>query len=582
MLATLLLSLAFAADPYASFLQTRAMSSADEFAIGQSYSASEVWLTGTWKDPDQQLRVERIVRRLMAVSDRPDMVINVTLLDNPEINASAYPGGFLLVNRGILELLDDDQLAWVLGHELSHAILRHGADSINLDRAAPVVSSIEASRAAGDREATRARAKDLAILGADFSRQTELEADMFGMLYCIRAGYRLDATTEGMKQLRTALEGDTPRPPDPYSSHPTWGERISEIEKARAGVEKTFAQFEAGVTLMQLGHPQQAAPAFQAFLTLFPQSSAGWANLAAAFAAQMTPPTDGWMDVMPLHTSSGQRVRAAADDVAKERALEAVGHALKINPYDAVAIGVMGVIARREGRNEDAQALFERALGFSPDNPALQVDLGNALAAQGDDAKARKQWEQVRASTPLQMEPLINLARLAEQDKQKKQAIAQWTEVAKSPAWEREAREHLVGLGVKGIEAPPADTHETLSLDGTTLAVRKPASEATAALGEPSLVQNIEGGYQYLYWREVGAVAVVANERVIAWQLRSRGSTGKGITMGGSREDLTGAYGDPNGGYALGRFMAMDWLDSGISADLVDGKITKLGIFIRE
>ena len=72
-------------------------------------------------------RVKRIGMAIVPFSDKPDMDWEFVVVDEPVLNAWALPGGKVAVYRKMLDNLNDEQLAAVLGHEIAHAVLRHGA-----------------------------------------------------------------------------------------------------------------------------------------------------------------------------------------------------------------------------------------------------------------------------------------------------------------------------------------------------------------------------------------------------------------------------------------------------------------------
>jgi hypothetical protein len=81
-----------------------------------------------YDDPELQAYVDKIGQRLVAVSDMPDAEFTFTVIDAPEINAYATPGGFVYVNRGLIAYLNsEEQLAGVIGHEIAHVTARHHA-----------------------------------------------------------------------------------------------------------------------------------------------------------------------------------------------------------------------------------------------------------------------------------------------------------------------------------------------------------------------------------------------------------------------------------------------------------------------
>ena len=72
--------------------------------------------------------VDKLVDRLVAASERPDLKYQVTILNSPAINAFALPNGQLYITRGLVALANDKaELASVLAHEMGHVIARHAA-----------------------------------------------------------------------------------------------------------------------------------------------------------------------------------------------------------------------------------------------------------------------------------------------------------------------------------------------------------------------------------------------------------------------------------------------------------------------
>lgn len=583
-----LLGLALGANPLSATLGTFATTASDEYAIGREYSSVRAWLVGVYVNPEQQARVERLARRVVAASDRPDLVVNVTLLDSPQINASAYPGGFLLVNRGTVEMLGDDELAFVLGHELSHAILRHGVNAMNLQQATKSVAAIQASRAASDRKAAEQAANDLYLMTASYSRQFEYEADLYGLLYTVRAGMPGDASVRAMSRLRDSVGGDVDPNRAAYSSHPLFVDRIDQLGKGLDGIKATHHQFEAGLGFLKAGRPGPAIAAFQQFLTVFPHSNAAWANLGAAHLTMVKPAAgDAWQDVLPLHTDSGERVRAADDGLHAERAADALAHALEIAPHDPVALGLAGVLARRGGSLPEARQFLERALASAPDAVPLLVDLGNVAAQEGKHDEALKLWEKASALAPEQAEPLVNTALLLEQDKKKKPATAAWTRVAALPGMADLAAAHLEALGQKKKEAEATATPgpETLTFGKAKLALRQPIDELLAALGTPDADEAYEeGAFRYLAWDAHSVEAITQDGRLV--ELFAFGTstvtTGAGVGMGADEAALLRAYGPPTSEFELEAIHGFEWAARGIGATLTDGKVTELDLFLPE
>ncbi len=81
---------------------------------------------GVYENARMQAAIEKIVERLVAASERPDLKYRVTILNSPAINAFALPNGHLYVSRGLIALATDKaELASVLAHDMGHVNARN-------------------------------------------------------------------------------------------------------------------------------------------------------------------------------------------------------------------------------------------------------------------------------------------------------------------------------------------------------------------------------------------------------------------------------------------------------------------------
>src|SRR5437588_907601 len=148
-----------------------------------------------------------------------------TVLNSAEVNAFALPGGPMFIYSGLLEACDNEaQLAGVMGHEMSHVILRHGtheASKANLIQL-PVLL---AGSLIGDETITGKLARLGLGLGANsfllkFSRDAESEADALGSHLMSEAGYDPVEMARFFQKLAAG-----PHPPQLLSDHPNPGNR---------------------------------------------------------------------------------------------------------------------------------------------------------------------------------------------------------------------------------------------------------------------------------------------------------------------------------------------------------------------
>lgn len=170
-------------------------SEADERAMGQRYAAeldAKLSLVGEGR---VQAYVDGIGRRLAAASLKPGLPYRIRVVNTKEVNAFAVPGGFLYLNRGLIELTESEgQLAGVLAHEMAHVVGRHGTKQMSKQLVLLGVVA-GASAVVGKKSETWANVVSIAGgLGAllatmKYSRDDEHQADALAAHWMARAGY---------------------------------------------------------------------------------------------------------------------------------------------------------------------------------------------------------------------------------------------------------------------------------------------------------------------------------------------------------------------------------------------------------
>jgi predicted Zn-dependent protease len=142
-----------------------------------------------YEDPQIQAMVNRLGQKLAAQSHRSNLNFTFTVLDSPEVNAFALPGGYVYITRGIMAYLNsEEELAGVLGHEIGHVTARHGVRQQTAQTASGVFGMIIAV-ATGDSNLAKAGNYAGAALVSGYGRSHELEADRLGAEYLARVNY---------------------------------------------------------------------------------------------------------------------------------------------------------------------------------------------------------------------------------------------------------------------------------------------------------------------------------------------------------------------------------------------------------
>jgi predicted Zn-dependent protease len=144
--------------------------------------------------------VNRVGQKLASVSHRPELQYTFTVIDSPDINAFALPGGYVYIHRGLVAYLTSEaQLAAVLGHEIGHITARHAVRQQTAGRTSNILSTA-VSVASVVATGTSVLGETASLFGgaliSGYGREMELEADGLGAEYLLRAGYDPNAMVE--------------------------------------------------------------------------------------------------------------------------------------------------------------------------------------------------------------------------------------------------------------------------------------------------------------------------------------------------------------------------------------------------
>ena len=216
-------------SPESAIVQSKAayLSTVDELGKGNKLIT----------DPKLVKRVQTITGRLVteAVKLYPDTKSwewSVAIIDDPDtINAWCMAGGRMAIYTGIIDKLKltDDEMAQIMGHEISHALANHTAEKMS--RALAINAGVVAVGVAADNNAvalTSAAVAAKLALDLPNSRTAEAEADHIGIELATLAGYKPEAAvTLWQKMVKASGNG----PPQFLSTHPSPGNREEELSK---------------------------------------------------------------------------------------------------------------------------------------------------------------------------------------------------------------------------------------------------------------------------------------------------------------------------------------------------------------
>ncbi len=196
------------------------------------------------RNSDQVQRVRTIMQRMIAHAalfrtDAARWSWEANVITSEQLNAWCMPGGKIAVYSGLIERLklSDDELAAVMGHEISHALREHARERISKEVGANLIISILGAATGTD---TRAAAQGYQLLvGLPNSREMETEADRIGIELMARAGYDPRAAVSIWQKMQAAANGG---PPQFLSTHPSYSTRINDLTQYAQRVMPLYEQ----------------------------------------------------------------------------------------------------------------------------------------------------------------------------------------------------------------------------------------------------------------------------------------------------------------------------------------------------
>ncbi len=221
------------------------VSDEEELAMGREIAGRMLGAAPLVNDAALQSYVNRVGRWVAMQSERPGLPWRFAVIDTASINAFAAPGGYVLVTRGLYDILDNEaQLAGVLAHEIGHIVRRHHVTVMQKSAA------LSAGAQLAQRDNRSALVNNMIGTGAEvfargLDKTAEYEADAIGVVLTARAGYNPFALIDVLHKLaaRGAADGSLALL---FKTHPLPGERLEQLGEA---VTPHLARLPAGRNL---------------------------------------------------------------------------------------------------------------------------------------------------------------------------------------------------------------------------------------------------------------------------------------------------------------------------------------------
>jgi predicted Zn-dependent protease len=216
-----------------------------EYYIGRAVAANLLSTRKVYNNPKATQYLNTLENAISLSSDRPETFggYHLLVIDSPEINAFAAPGGLILISRGLLRCAtSEDTVAAILAHETSHVVLAHGMNAIKQARKTAAWQNLAMTGVAVAGSPELRQLTDIfkdsitdvtnTLVNSGYSRDLEFEADRMALVIMRRVGYDPRAFEDMLKVMQSKLK---PGGVDFSKTHPDPKDRIAKVEDLLAG-----------------------------------------------------------------------------------------------------------------------------------------------------------------------------------------------------------------------------------------------------------------------------------------------------------------------------------------------------------
>ena len=276
-----------------------ALTTEEEKKLGKQILLEIEAKMGTVKDLTLQAFVEKVGYSLVEHAGPTPFKFKFYVINAPDPNAFAIPGGYIFVTTGLLVLTENEQeFAAVLSHEISHVTARHVSQLIERSKRINIASMVAvlAAMLAGGGGAGSQAAATMAMATAEaltlkYTREMEVDADQNSLHYLTKAGYDPNGMITFLNKITRMSLSLAPKIPSYLSTHPAMEDRIAllgnlmQITPRPPGPFRTIPNFRRIQikAFVEEREPHVAVTHFQPFIDANPQDVNGYYGLGLAY-----------------------------------------------------------------------------------------------------------------------------------------------------------------------------------------------------------------------------------------------------------------------------------------------------------
>ncbi len=539
-------------------------------------------VTGT----EQAKMVEKIGKEIAKWVQISGVKLSFKLIQNDEPNAFAFPNGNMYVLTGLFKTVDtENELAFVLAHEISHVVLQHGEKSKEFRRKLNVQSQDDYHLKA-------------------FTREQEYEADKYGVLFTIRAGYSPLGSVNWFNKM-TNLGYEYPPLYEQYSDHPNFTQRVVQAF-INIGTYYEYAKnFDYGVMYLNMGNWKEAAESFNKFLEKYPNYKEAYNNIGVALLADKVKQKNVEMDLWL--TTAVSKVSFFKDNfdkpvrgnysLATRDFVDAVENFTKALEYDKkfaqpyVNLALVNIFTREFAK---AKQNLDLALKYEPNSFEAYLALGWMHIEQGNYSNAISAFQKARNLQNDNPQAIYNLAYSYQWNNDKEKAKTLWKEflsIVEDGSFADKARENLTALETGGTpKYEPKEKVEDFTIRKNTnraslagVSIDDDMNIVRQVLNSPDNSKTDEYGLIWEYTSPDISIGYDSQNKVQYIMIFDPIKTGlefvKNLNVGSLESELIKLFGRPEHTFEDQGHIVYNYKSIGAAFWISGGKITGIGVY---
>ena len=322
-------------------------------------------------DPEIDSYITRLGNKLLSNSDLPNQQFYFYLIDRPDINAFAIPGGYISLNTGLIASTStESELAGVLAHEITHVTQRHlprmiaRQKELTVPAAAAIIGGILLGGQAG---AAAIIGSNASLIGdqLSYTRDFEREADAFGIKILVKSGFDPNGMPGFFKTLKDKTRLLNSNAPEFLRTHPLTVNRISETEnraqKYKIGPVPSSSDYyymrEKVRALAENKRTDQVVESFKARLTETPADLKHYVEYGYAYALM--------------------------EDKQYQPARKIAKRLRQVDDNNAYLDNLLAQIEANAGNFNESITVIKNAVDKFPNNNAVKTDYADILLKAG-------------------------------------------------------------------------------------------------------------------------------------------------------------------------------------------------------